>query len=37
MEAALGGQWQRLGLRQLSGMLILVYAQKQYLVSGVPN
>ena len=32
VEAALGAQWQRLGLRQLSGMLVLVYARRQYLV-----
>lgn len=32
IEATLGPQWVRLGLRQLSGMLILVYARKQFLV-----
>lgn len=32
MEMAVGGEWTRLGLRQLSGMLILVYVRSQYLV-----
>lgn len=32
VEAALGGAWARLGLRQLSGMLILVYVRKKFLV-----
>jgi hypothetical protein len=33
VEATLGREWVRLGLRQLSGMLILVYARKHLLVS----
>lgn len=32
MEMAIGGEWTRLGLRQLSGMLILVYVRSQFLV-----
>ncbi|CAL8463974.1 g3509 [Coccomyxa elongata] len=31
MEGAIGSEWTRLGLRQLSGMLILVYVRSQYL------
>ena len=33
IEATLGQDWVRLGLRQLSGMLILVYARKRFLVT----
>ncbi len=32
MEGAIGSEWTRLGLRQLSGMLILVYVRSEYLV-----
>ena len=32
VEGALGSSWARLGLRQLSGMLILVYVRKKLLV-----
>lgn len=32
METAIGSEWKRLGLRQLSGMLILVYVRSQHLV-----
>jgi hypothetical protein len=35
MEAAIGSNWQRLGLRQLSGMLVVVYVRAKYLV-GAP-
>ena len=36
MENAIGSEWTRLGLRQLSGMLILVYVRSQYLVRSAP-
>jgi hypothetical protein len=32
VEAAIGSDWQRVGLRQLSGMLIMVYIRQKYLV-----
>lgn len=36
MKSAIGGEWQRLGLRQLSGMLIIVYVRSKYLVRMQP-
>ena len=33
IQSALGEGWQRLGLRQLSGMLVLVYTRSDLLVS----
>ena len=33
IQSAVGEGWQRLGLRQLSGMLVLVYIRSNLLVS----
>jgi len=37
IQSAVGDGWQRLGLRQLSGMLVLVYIRSDLLVSVTPS